>query len=219
MYRNCLKRFFDCLLSFVAILVLSPLFLIISILVKLTSKGPVFFKQLRIGKNGRTFNIVKFRTMIVGAESMKEGVDIVANDRRVTRFGKFLRKTSIDELPQLFNIFVGRMAIVGPRAPAYYFFPKYENLDEKCKKRFSVRPGITGYSQTVGRNSFSWYEKIENDNIYVDKLRKLGILIDIAIVFKTVLRVFSMSNIDETEQVKLKNEKFINEYGGKNDGK
>ena len=201
------------------IVLISPILAITAILVKATSKGPVFFKQLRIGKNGKPFHILKFRTMVVGAESMKEGVNITANDRRVTKFGKFLRKTSIDELPQLFNVFVGQMSFIGPRAPAYYFFPKYENLDDTVKKRFTVRPGISGYSQVIGRNSFSWFQKVEYDNIYVDKLKKMSILIDIVIIFKTIGRIFSMSNIEESEQTKKENEEFLRKYGGKNDGK
>ena len=187
--------------------------------IKIDSKGPVFFTQLRIGKNGKPFYILKFRTMVVGAESMKEGVSIIANDKRVTKFGKFLRKTSIDELPQLFNVFIGQMAFIGPRAPAFYFFPKYDNLDETVKKRFTVRPGISGYSQVVGRNSFSWFQKIEHDNIYVDKLKKYGIFIDISIFFKTIGKIFSMSNIEESDKVKRENEEFLEKYGGKNDGK
>lgn len=219
MYRIVFKRFFDIALSLIGIIIASPILFITAVLIKLTSKGPIFFAQLRIGKNGKLFKILKFRTMVVGAEKMTEGVSIVANDSRVTKLGKFLRKTSIDELPQLFNIFVGQMSFIGPRAPAYYFFPKYENLDETVKKRFTVRPGISGYSQVVGRNSFSWFQKIEYDNLYVDKLKKYGILIDISIFFKTLARVFSMTSVEETEEVKRQNEEFLEKYGGKNDGK
>lgn len=219
MYNNFFKRIIDIVFSSILILILLIPFLAIMLLIKLTSKGPVFFKQLRIGRNGVPFYIIKFRTMIVGAENMKEGVTIIGNDSRVTKFGKFLRKMSIDELPQVFNVFLGHMSFVGPRAPAYYFFPKYENLDDNCKKRFLVKPGITGYSQVIGRNSFSWYQKIEHDNIYVDKVHKYGLLIDIWIVLKTIVRVFSGTNTEETEQVKEDNERFLKEYGGKNDGK
>lgn len=218
MYRHFFKRVIDFVCSLILIILLSFPFLIIAILIKLTSKGPVFFKQIRIGKNGSTFKILKFRTMVVGAEKMKEGVSIISNDTRVTKLGKFLRKTSLDELPQVFNVLAGQMAFIGPRAPAFFFFPKYENLNDECKKRFLVKPGITGYSQVIGRNSFSWYQKIKYDNIYIDKLKKLGILIDIWIAFKTIGRIFSRKNIEETEQVKNENEQFLKEFGGKNNG-
>lgn len=195
-----IRRVFDILICLIALIVLSPLLLIIAIAVKIDSKGPVIFKQDRIGKNGKVFKIYKFRTMVVGAQKMGSGVYSFAGDPRITKVGKILRKTSLDELPQLWNVLIGNMAIVGPRAPVYGHFPEYHTLNEKYKRRFSVRPGITGLAQVVGRNDFSWDQKVEYDNIYIDKVKRYWFLYDIKILFMTVLRVFSMSDVSEKQE-------------------
>ena len=195
-----IRRIFEFVISLCALILISPLLLIFSVLIKIDSKGPVIFKQERIGKNGKVFKMYKFRTMVTGAQNMGTGVYSFNGDPRITRIGKFLRKTSLDELPQLFNVLIGNMAIVGPRAPVYGHFPEYNALNDTYKKRFKVRPGITGLAQVVGRNELTWDEKVKYDNIYVDKVKKYTFLYDIMIIVKTFLRVFSMSNVNETQE-------------------
>lgn len=204
MYR-LMKRICGFLIALIALIVLSPIMLIIGLAVALDSKGGVFFKQQRIGKNGKIYSMLKFRTMIPGAQNMGTGVYSFADDPRVTRVGKFLRKTSLDELPQLINILKGDMALVGPRSPVYGHFPEYDTLNEAYRRRFTVLPGITGLAQVVGRNEFSWDEKVEYDNLYIDKVQKYGLLYDIKILFMTVGRVFSMNDVSETEENMQKN--------------
>ena len=161
MYKNFFKRFIDLTLSVLALIVLSWLYLIIAILIKLTSPGPVLFKQDRIGKDGKVFKILKFRSMKVGAE--KSGVYSDNKDPRVTKVGKFIRATSVDELPQLFNILKGDMTLIGPRPPlTYHPWPLEEYTDEQ-KRMFEVRPGITGWAQTHGRKDVEWNQRITHD--------------------------------------------------------
>ena len=184
-------------------------FLIISICIKADSKGPVFFKQQRIGKDGKVFKMIKFRSMVVDAQKIGSGVYSFENDPRITKIGRFIRKTSIDELPQIINVFIGNMAFVGPRAPVLGHFPDYEILPEFVKKRFSVLPGITGYAQCTGRNELVWEEKIKMDNLYVDKIKKYGLFFDIKIWFMTFKKVLSKSDVQESEDNQKKNEDFF----------
>ena len=145
MYVKYIKRFLDLVLSLMALIILMPLMVIIAIAIKLDSKGPVFFLQERLGKNGKVFKIIKFRTMIIGAE--KKGLRISGkNDSRITKVGNLLRNTSLDEIPQLINIIKGEMSLVGPRPPVTYFPYKYDKYSNVQKKRFEVRPGITRIS-------------------------------------------------------------------------
>src|SRR5690554_5808678 len=139
------KRIIDIVGSFIGVLLLSPLFLLISILIKIDSKGPVFFKQERIGQRGKTFKILKFRTMVVNAENIGDGLKVKSDsDNRITKLGKFLRKTSLDEIPQLMNVFIGNMSFVGPRPPVKYFpYKGYQNYPIWMQKRFLMKPGIT----------------------------------------------------------------------------
>lgn len=142
MYAKYIKRLLDLILSLIALVVLSPIMLIVAILIKIDSKGPVFFLQERLGKNGKVFKIIKFRTMVVGSE--QKGLRITGkNDDRITKIGNILRNTSIDEIPQLINIIKGDMSLIGPRPPVTYFPYKYENYSDIQKKRFEVKPGIT----------------------------------------------------------------------------
>ena len=143
------KRCFDILISLFALLLLAPLFVVVAVLIKFDSPGPVFYKQARLGKNGIQFWMYKFRSMIVDAEKKGAGLFNYENDPRVTRIGSFLRKTSLDELPQLINVLKGDMAIVGPRPPVTYELGDYETLNSRYKKRFSVLPGITGLALSL----------------------------------------------------------------------
>lgn len=191
------RRILDTLVSLFFLILLSPGLLLIGLAVKLDTKGPAVFKQMRIGKNGKPYRMYKFRTMVTDAQNMGTGVYSFAGDSRITKVGRFLRKTSLDELLQLWNVVKGDMAIVGPRSPVVNHFPDYETLNDDYKRRFSVLPGITGLAQVVGRNDFSWDEKTKYDNIYIDKIQKFGPLYDIKIIFLTVKRVFSMSDVSE----------------------
>jgi lipopolysaccharide/colanic/teichoic acid biosynthesis glycosyltransferase len=169
-----------------AIILLSPLFVLISLAVKLDSKGPVLFKQERVGKNARVFCIYKFRSMCVGAEQKGTGQYSFAGDPRVTRVGKFIRATSLDELPQLFNILKGDMSFVGPRPPLTYHPWPLEDYTAEQRRMFEVRPGITGWAQVNGRKEVEWHERIRLNVWYVDNC---SLPLDIKIVFKTFFKV------------------------------
>jgi len=197
---NLIKRGIDILLSLIAIIILSPVLLIIAIAVKIDSKGPALFRQGRLTKNGKVFTMYKFRTMVENAEQMGTSLFNYANDFRVTRVGKFLRKTSLDELPQLFNIVKGDMSIVGPRPPVSYELGEYEDLSDEYKRRFTVLSGITGLAQVSGRNELPWDEKVKYDNEYIDLFKKYGVLLDFKIIFLTVVNVFKMKDIYEVKE-------------------
>jgi len=194
-----IKRCLDLLISSIALIILSPLLLIIAGAVKLESKGPALFKQGRLTKNGKVFTMYKFRTMIENAEHMGTGLFNYENDFRVTRVGHFLRRSSLDELPQLFNIIKGDMAIVGPRPPVSYELGDYVDLNDEYKRRFTVLAGITGLAQVSGRNELPWDDKVKYDNQYIDLFKKYGSLIDLKIVINTVLIVFKMKDIYEVK--------------------
>src|SRR5690625_2233972 len=168
-FNLLIKRIIDLFGSLIGIIILSPILIIISLAIKLTSKGPVFFRQERLGRNGKVFKIIKFRTMIANAESVGTGLSTYEGDPRVTRVGVLLRKTSLDELSQLFNVLKGDMSIVGPRPPVPYHPYKFNEYSEYQLQRFKVRPGITGYAQIKGRNSLTWDERIEHDVEYVNR--------------------------------------------------
>ncbi|WP_245809005.1 sugar transferase [Shouchella patagoniensis] len=187
-----LKKTIDYFGSTVLVIVLSPFLLLIAILIKCESKGPIFFRQNRLGYKGETFKIFKFRTMQQGTEKAGTGIFTNENDPRITKIGKFLRKTSLDELPQLLNILKGEMSFIGPRPPVPYHPYNYEDYTTKQKKRFLVKPGITGLAQITGRNNLSWDERIEYDVKYVDNL---SFKEDIRIVLKTIQSVVFKENI------------------------
>jgi len=187
------KRLIDLLGSLTGLIILLPVFVIISILIKLTSKGPIFFTQERLGKNGKIFKINKFRTMVVNAEKMGDRIAVKnEDDPRITKVGKFLRATSLDELPQLLNVLKGDMSLVGPRPPVPYHPYKYEDYNNFQKRRFEMRPGMTGLAQVSVRNSVPWDERIKLDVEYVEKF---SILLDIKILFKTLQKIFYGENI------------------------
>lgn len=194
-----LKRSFDLLSALFAILLLLPLWVIVAIVIKCDSKGPVFFQQERRTKNGRVFKMLKFRSMVVNAEKKGTGLFNYENDPRVTRVGRFLRKTSIDELPQLFNIFIGQMSVVGPRPCVKYELGDYETLNKKYKKRFEMKAGLTGLAQTKGRNNITWDEKVELDDEYIDQFKKYGVLLDVKILFNSVFKVSKKEDIYENK--------------------
>lgn len=189
-----IKRLIDFFGSLIGSIIISPILIIIALLIKLTSKGPVFFKQERLGKDGKTFKILKFRTMVVNAEKIGDGLSVKSeNDNRITKIGKILRATSLDELPQLFNVILGQMSLVGPRPPVTYFpYDGYDNYPEWAKKRFTMKPGVTGLTQVTVRNSVSWDERIEVDNKYIESF---NVWFDIKILFRTLGRIFKSQNI------------------------
>ncbi|MDN6736134.1 MAG: sugar transferase [Tetragenococcus koreensis] len=189
-----IKRLFDFLGSLIGIVILSPILLIISITIKFSSKGPVFFKQKRLGKNGKVFNIFKFRTMVTNAENIGDGLTVKNElDNRITGIGRFLRKLSLDELPQLFNVLLGNMSLVGPRPPVTYFpYDGYQNYPEWAKKRFLMKPGITGIAQVTVRNSVPWNDRIKVDNKYIDSF---SLVLDFKILLLTIKKIFSTDNI------------------------
>lgn len=182
------KRAFDIILSALALVILSPVLLVTVIAIKLDSKGPALFCQQRLGLHGREFTIYKFRSMSVGAEHTGTGVYSEAGDPRVTRVGKFIRATSIDELPQLWNILKGDMSIVGPRPPlTYHPWPIGEYTEEQ-RHMFDVRPGVTGWAQVNGRKAVEWHKRIEMNVWYT---RNYSLALDVKILFMTVFKVLS----------------------------
>lgn len=187
-FYRAVKRFLDVTASFLGLVLLSPLLLAVSILIKIDSRGPVIFRQKRIGRNGKVFEIYKFRSMCVGAEKTGSGVYSGKGDARVTRIGKILRATSIDELPQLLNILKGEMSFVGPRPPLIYHPWKYEEYTDFQKRMFEVRPGITGWAQVNGRKDVEWHKRIELNVWYVDHM---SLLLDIKIMFMTAFKVLT----------------------------
>lgn len=214
LYRPFFKRFYDVVLSGLAIIVFSPLLLILIIVGAIKMKGNPFFTQQRPGrrkklskrqckKQGaecgtygeeRIFKLVKFRTMTCEKD---ENGQLLPDEKRLTKYGKFLRSTSLDELPELFNIFIGHMSIVGPRPLLVKYLPLYS--DEQ-RKRHNVRPGLTGLAQVSGRNAISWEEKFKLDNDYI---KKVTLWQDIKIIFKTVGKVFAHSGISQEGQATM----------------
>lgn len=204
--NNIIKRFLDIVISGTALIILLPIMLVISFLIKFDSKGPVFFLQERRTKNGKVFRMLKFRSMVVNAEHTGAGLFNYENDPRVTRVGRFLRDSSLDELPQLLNILLGDMAIVGPRPCVVYELGDFDTLNKRYKKRFIVKAGLTGLAQVKGRNNIAWDEKVEFDNEYVDLFSRLGILIDLKIIIETVIKVFHKENIYEVKSDQVMND-------------
>lgn len=192
--NKVIKEIFDRFSSLIGLIILSPILIFFAIWIKIDSKGPVFFKQERLGKDGKIFSIFKFRTMIVNAEKIGDGLSIKSDkDPRITKLGRFLRKTSIDELPQLINVLIGDMSLVGPRPPVVYSpYDGYENYPDWAKKRFEMKPGVTGLAQIKHRNSVTWNERIVVDNEYIDKFN-FGL--DVKIIFKTFLKLFDSETI------------------------
>lgn len=191
-----IKRVVDISISLALLVVLLPILLIVAVAIRLDSPGPVLFRQSRLGRNGRPFVMLKFRTMVDNAERMGAGVYTFKGDPRVTRVGGILRRTSIDEIPQLVNVLVGDMSLVGPRPPLVSHPKKLEEYSEKEYRRFYVRPGITGLAQVYGRNAIGWNERFEYDTAYVDSW---NILLDVKIAARTIIQVFLGRNVTVRE--------------------
>ncbi len=194
-----IKRLFDIVAALLLSVIFIPVWIIVAIAIKADSKGSIFFKQERRTKDGRVFWMFKFRTMVADAEQMGAGLFVYEDDDRVTKVGHFLRNTSIDELPQLFNILKGDMSFIGPRPCVKYELGDFETLNSTYKKRFQMKAGLTGLAQCNERNCCGWDKKVLYDNEYIDLFKKRGILIDIAILFKTVFFVFSRKHVYETK--------------------
>lgn len=198
MYKSFFKRFFDIVISLLVLVVLSPVFLITAVAIKLNSKGPVIFKQRRLGFGGKEFDIYKFRSMVQNAEHTGSGVYSGKGDARVTAVGRIIRATSIDELPQALNMLKGDMSLIGPRPPlTYHPWPINEYTAEQ-KRMFDVRPGITGWAQVHGRKDVEWHKRIELNVWYVDHV---SLLLDMKIFFMTIFKVATNAdnqNIGET---------------------
>lgn len=198
MYKKFIKRVLDLLLSGIATIILAIPMLIVALIVKIDSPGPVIFKQKRVGRDGKVFEIYKFRSMKINSEHSGSGVYSGKNDSRVTRVGKIIRATSIDELPQLLNILKGDMSFVGPRPPLTYHPWAVEEYTEEQFRMFEVRPGITGWAQIHGRKCVEWNERIKMNVWYVDHMT---MWLDIKIFFLTFFKVFSNAdneNVGET---------------------
>ena len=176
----------DMFLSFVIVLLLWPLMLIVALAVRLESKGPAVFKQTRLGKNGKEFTLYKFRSMVQNAEHTGSGVYSEKGDARVTKVGRFIRATSIDELPQVFNIIKGDMSFIGPRPPLTYHPWPFSDYTDEQKRMFEIRPGITGWAQVNGRKLVEWNKRIELSVWYVDHC---SFLLDCKIFFMTLFKV------------------------------
>ena len=203
MYKVFFKRFFDILLSAAALLALWWLMAIVAVLIRLESRGPAIFRQQRLGRGGREFTFYKFRSMSVGAERTGSGVYSGKNDSRVTRIGKILRATSIDELPQLWNILKGDMSLIGPRPPLTYHPWPIDQYTEFQRRMFEVRPGITGWAQVHGRKDVEWHRRIELNVWYVDHL---SFALDVKIFFLTIWKVLSNADNEHVGATVVKDE-------------
>ncbi len=195
MYKHFVKRLLDIVISSIAILLLAIPMLIIALIIKIDDPGPAIFKQERVGLKGKTFYILKFRSMRVNAEHTGSGVYSGKGDPRVTRVGRFLRASSLDELPQFFNIFCGDMSFIGPRPPLTYHPWTLDKYTDEQKRMFDVRPGITGWAQINGRKNVEWNERIRLNVWYVDNV-SFGL--DVKILFKTFFKV--VTNADNTSE-------------------
>lgn len=197
MYKNYLKRFLDFFVAFSAFIILFPLFILFTILLLIANKGKAFFLQSRPGKDERIFKVIKFKTM--NDKTDKKGI-LLPDEKRLTGLGKFVRKTSLDEIPQLLNVIKGDMSLIGPRPLLVEYLPLY---DDKQKIRHTVRPGITGWAQINGRNAISWEKKFEYDVWYV---KNLSFVLDVKIFFLTIKKVIIKEGISSDTSATM--EKF-----------
>lgn len=194
MYQYYFKPTFDFLLSLIALLLLSPLFLLITILLAIANSGHPFFTQTRPGKNARLFKVIKFKTM---NEKKDKNGNLLPDAARLTPVGKFIRKTSLDEIPQLINVLKGDMSLIGPRPLLVEYLPLY---NKEQARRHEVRPGITGWAQVNGRNAISWEQKFKYDVYYVDNC---SFVLDMIILVKTIEKVFKSEGINQQGQATM----------------
>ena len=194
MYRNFLKRVFDFTFSLIGIIILSPILILISFLLSVTNAGKPFFFQQRPGKNEKIFKVIKFKTM---NDKRDENGNLLPDVKRLTTVGAFVRKTSLDEIPQLLNVIKGDMSLVGPRPLLVEYLPLYS---EKQKRRHEVRPGITGWAQVNGRNAISWQQKFDYDVWYVDNL---SLTLDLKILCMTIKKIFIREGINASVDVTM----------------
>lgn len=202
MYRSLFKRVFDFILSLTAIIILSPVLLLLTVIGAFLMGGNPFFTQERPGKDGKIFKLVKFRSM---NNKRDERGELLPDEKRLTYYGKFLRNTSLDELPELINILKGDMAIVGPRPLLVRYLTRYSKTQAR---RHEVRPGLTGLAQVNGRNAISWEEKFRYDVEYVDNL---SLMLDIKIILMTVLKVVKRDGISSENSATM--EEFMGQQG------
>ncbi len=194
MYKNYLKRIFDFIFSLTGIIFLLPIFLIVMVGLLISNNGKPFFFQLRPGKNGKIFKIIKFKTM---NDKKDSNGNLLSDAERLTAMGAFVRKTSLDEIPQLINVLKGDMSLIGPRPLLVQYLPLY---NEHQARRHEVRPGITGWAQVNGRNAISWNQKFDYDVWYVDNL---SFILDVKILFLTVKKVFIREGISQEGQATM----------------
>jgi len=201
MYKSFFKRVLDFTVALIAIVVLSPIFIIVTVCLYVANQGKPFFFQERPGLKEKVFNIIKFKTM-----NDKKGPngELLPDKERLTRIGKFVRKTSLDELPQLINVLKGDMSLIGPRPLRTYYLPLY---NEEQKKRHDVRPGITGWAQVNGRNAISWTRKFELDIYYADNI---SFILDVKIILLTIKKVIIREGISQEGQA------TVERFNGKN---
>lgn len=199
-YLKC-KYTVDFLVGFLGFILTLPILLVIALLIKLEDHSPVLFQQDRVGLHGKVFKIYKFRTMCVGAEKMGSGVYSGKGDNRVTRIGRILRATSLDELPQFLNLIKGECSLIGPRAPLIYHPWTWEEYTLEQRQMFLVRPGITGWAQVNGRKGVEWNHRIELNVWYV---KHVSLLLDLKIFFLTFIKVFSNADNVNTEATVVK---------------
>lgn len=194
------KRGADVVISLLGLIILSPVLAVTALCIKIDSKGPIIFKQKRLGKDGKTFDIYKFRSMCIGAEHTGSGVYSGKNDARVTKVGKIIRATSIDELPQLVNILKGDMSIIGPRPPLTYHPWPLEDYSSEQRHMFDVRPGVTGWAQVNGRKDVEWNRRIELNVWYT---RNISLGLDLKIFFISIFKVLKNADNENTTQTAL----------------
>lgn len=200
MYKKIIKRILDFILALLGLLILWPILLLAMLAIVIEDPGPALFRQKRLGSRGREFTMLKLRSMRVNAEHTGSGVYSGKNDPRVTKVGRILRKTSIDELPQLINLLRGDMSLIGPRPPLTYHPWPIDQYTPEQRRMFDVRPGITGWAQTHGRKDVEWHKRIELNVWYVDHI---SFWLDVKIFFLTIFKVFSNAdNVNTGETLK-----------------
>ncbi|WP_100615840.1 sugar transferase [Confluentibacter citreus] len=194
LYKNVIKRIMDLVIAFIALILLFPIFLIVFIALTISNSGKPFFFQIRPGKNEKLFKIIKFKTMNDKKDAQGNFLDF---DKRVTKLGKFARKYSLDEIPQLFNVLKGDMSLIGPRPLMVEYLPLYNDTQ---KRRHEVKPGITGWAQVNGRNAILWVKKFEYDVWYVDNV---SLMLDIKILLLTIKKVIVKDGVNSSENLNM----------------